>query len=373
MLAKDYGETNFITGLRAFAALAVVLIHAGGAGFRAWGEIGNHIVDLGRAGVYVFFVISGYSVSVSYARSKNYFEYINKRLWRIAPLYFFWIGASIMLKLCLDPASLEELSPPSLTYNLLMHASFLSFLDPRVANSLLSVEWSIPIEVFWYFLVPLLWRWSRAVSKIGLCLVVSLSAYIAADMYATSLGVEGTKLSLAFHWSPVPYFFSYCLGVAAFRLRAIFVGRRRTGNLAFAFVALWLAAFVVAPLEVNAWFYDEFVLISFLTFVLIVYGSPQSDLFRWVFTPRPVLFLGTISYGIYLSHVLVLGRLIKGGFSFLANPPLKFFVLALAATAVSTVMFYVLERPGQALGRALARAARERLKTNELKSVAEES
>ena len=56
LFAKDYGSTAFITGMRAFAALMGVLIHAGGAGFRDLGAIGNNIADFGRTGVYVFFV-----------------------------------------------------------------------------------------------------------------------------------------------------------------------------------------------------------------------------------------------------------------------------------------------------------------------------
>ena len=52
---KDYGSTSFITGIRAFAAMAVVLIHAGGAGLRNLGSFGNNIVNFGQAGVYVFF------------------------------------------------------------------------------------------------------------------------------------------------------------------------------------------------------------------------------------------------------------------------------------------------------------------------------
>ncbi len=60
-IEKNYGNTNFITGMRAFAALAVIMIHAGGAGFRELGEIGKNVANFGAAGVFVFFVISGFS------------------------------------------------------------------------------------------------------------------------------------------------------------------------------------------------------------------------------------------------------------------------------------------------------------------------
>ena len=93
---RNYGDTTFITGMRAYACFAVVLIHAGGGGLRSLGAIGNRIVDLGGQGVAVFFVISGFSVSAAYSTSDSYMDYINKRLWRITPLYYFWIAISVL-------------------------------------------------------------------------------------------------------------------------------------------------------------------------------------------------------------------------------------------------------------------------------------
>lgn len=54
-IVKKYEDTNFITGMRMYAAFAVVLIHTGGGGVRGWGETGNRIVDMGAQGVAVFF------------------------------------------------------------------------------------------------------------------------------------------------------------------------------------------------------------------------------------------------------------------------------------------------------------------------------
>lgn len=136
---KDYGDTSFITGMRAFAALAVVLIHAGGAGFRELGSIGNNIADFGRAGVYVFFVISGFSVASSYENSKCYLEYLNKRLWRVAPLYYFWLAVSILLGVTATYWQ-KQFGVGIDVYNLVLHGLFIGWLDYRITNSILGVE-----------------------------------------------------------------------------------------------------------------------------------------------------------------------------------------------------------------------------------------
>ena len=148
---KDYGDTNFITGMRAVAAFAVLLIHSGGAGLYAFGPTASEFVGFGRTGVYAFFVISGYSISASYQSSGDYFQYLNRRMWRIAPIYYFWLAVAIF----------SEFSPISGNFgggtsmpssidarNIWMHLSFMSFMDYKITNSILGVEWSISIEVF---------------------------------------------------------------------------------------------------------------------------------------------------------------------------------------------------------------------------------
>lgn len=62
MLVRDYKDTNFITSLRAIAILFVFIIHSGGGGLRELGAMGNFFVDIGKYGVQMFFVISGFTI-----------------------------------------------------------------------------------------------------------------------------------------------------------------------------------------------------------------------------------------------------------------------------------------------------------------------
>ena len=93
----DFGDTEFVTGLRAYAAFWLSLIHAGGGGLRNFGEVGNRIADLGATGVYMFFVISGFCISHSLKEKKNVRYFWWKRFWRIAPLYYAGCFAALIL------------------------------------------------------------------------------------------------------------------------------------------------------------------------------------------------------------------------------------------------------------------------------------
>lgn len=339
-LKKNYGDTNFITGMRAFAALAVVLIHAGGAGFRELGIVGNNIADFGRTGVYVFFVISGFSVASSYETSNGYLDYINKRLWRIAPLYYFWLTATILIEFFIKGSINAAIN----FYNIILHILFLGFVDYRITNSIISVEWSISVEVFWYFAVPLLLTVSKGNIKTLLMIIISLIVYQIAIRFPSILPVDQENAGLAMHWSPIPYVLSYSLGIAAFRFRHLCKQSNTVGNSVLSLSLISIAIFIYRPQIILGIFYDEFIFVSLITTVLILFGTNRSFLFRLFFTNQFVQFLGVASYGIYLSHVPLLGLLISLDFQALDNLTIRFLVVSILAVLVSGLTFYFLEQ-----------------------------
>jgi peptidoglycan/LPS O-acetylase OafA/YrhL len=65
---------------------------------------------------------------------------------------------------------------------------------------------------------------------------------------------------------------------------------------------------------------------------------------------RVMVFLGRISYSIYLLHEPVIGWLKKG--TALVASPLLFLIITIVATIlISTITYYLIELPGQRLGR----------------------
>lgn len=347
VLIKNYGDTNFITGIRAFAAFAVVLIHAGGGGLREFGVIGNHIVDFGAHGVAVFFVISGYSVAASYITSNGYGDYLNKRLWRIAPLYYFWIGASILAGVTATYWQ-EQFHTSVNAYNLLMHLSFLSFLDYKIANTILGVEWSIPIEVFWYLLIPFLMKWIVSRKQIVIAIFLAYVSYKLAVKYPAMLPVPTNNAGLAMHWSPIPYALGFFLGIAAFRLRESGINFTRWGN--HSFIATMIS-FIFLIISINPASKSAYIYISILTFVLVLFGSDNSQLFRWIFVNKIVIYLGSISYGIYLCHLPLLNMLVRFNLVNTDGKSSTFLIVSACAILASTLTYFLVERPCQLLGK----------------------
>jgi peptidoglycan/LPS O-acetylase OafA/YrhL len=88
---------------------------------------------------------------------------------------------------------------------------------------------------------------------------------------------------------------------------------------------------------------------SVLLLAPLVIGSTRRDLLRRILGSRPLLYLGSISYGIYLWHYPLLQRwrptFVHHGEWF------TFLVLSAVTVAVASASFYLIERPAQRLAR----------------------
>ncbi|ELO9304837.1 acyltransferase [Escherichia coli] len=338
---KSYGDTDFITGIRAFAILSVILIHSGGAGLRYFGWYGNNLSNLGAMGPCIFFVISGYSVSVSYEKSSCYLSFLKNRILRIAPLYYFWIVVFILLFQGVGYWG-ERYGASLNFYNLLMHISFLSFADYRVANSILGVEWSLSIEVFWYIFLPAIILVMRSKTSVCIMLITSWLLFtISLIILKSYSSPNNDDVMIAYYWTPFPYFFSFCAGVAAYRVRSWWRFSGLSADIALLLsITLILLYPIMERYSVNK-IIDKPVLFSMLTMVIISVGNKDGHILRSLLCNKVSIFIGSISYSLYLSHYVVI---------FLVGPYLTefkensiwHFIIFLLISIIGSVFTYIL-------------------------------
>lgn len=140
-----------IQTLRAIAILGVIFYH-----FKLFGIFG------GFTGVDVFFVISGYLISVQitedYLSDKfNLKEFLKKRFWRLFPPYFFMIIITVIISyfilspsqfLSLIYGALYSISGTSNIYYL----SQSGYFDTTSAENPLLHTWSLSVEFQFYFI-----------------------------------------------------------------------------------------------------------------------------------------------------------------------------------------------------------------------------
>lgn len=331
-IIPNYGDSNFITGMRAFAALAVFLIHIGGGGLRDLGLYWQSVVDMGKTGVYAFFVISGFSVSYSLSRSKNYLDFFIKRMMRLAPPYYFFLVLTFFCGVTSTWGS--ELGIERSFYSYFMHFSFLSTFDYRVANNILGVEWSLAIEVFWYLLIPFMVRYIGSWKKNLILIILMLLLYKSSRTVFNALPIEHPDL--AFLWTPFRYGLCFLLGIFAYKYRPAFQTRCApwAKNLLTFFLLLAFFFYFYRP------FAKDIYWISIFSFLMIMLGGNGNLFSRVIFENKLSLYIGAISYSFYLVHYPI----IFWGEKYELLSPDRTIALfqSLAATLVVSTMTYLL-------------------------------
>jgi peptidoglycan/LPS O-acetylase OafA/YrhL len=321
----------------------VIMIHTG-APARS-GVLGNNITSNGKYGVQIFFVISGFTVARTFMASDSFASYFGRRLLRIAPLYYAIIilGFALIFSGVLSRPywmTLYDGHPDA--YNLFMHLTFLSGWDARVANSLIGVEWSIPIEVFWYAVLPLLLPIPRSRKRVfyifcGLLVLSGVSRAIGHILLPPH----------AAHFLPLTYGAYFYLGVIAEHLRPkaqdLPIKKRR--------IYVWLASLLfilglVTDTGMNA------VFLSLATAGFIIFRSGH-DGTRGVLCLRPVLFLGSISYSLYLLHPLAITAVRKLGPESISNGFSLFISVTCLTALFSSVTYGLIEHPSNKFGKKL--------------------
>jgi peptidoglycan/LPS O-acetylase OafA/YrhL len=164
-----------IEGLRALAALSILVVHtwgeAGRAGPPTLGPAGRHFPDL-SFGVTLFFALSGFLLYRPFAaallsgdRRPSFATYLRNRALRILPAYWFILlfCSFVFRDLNVRDASGElhhhALSSPGL---LLRTATLTQHYQPSTLLTGIGPAWSLAVEVVFYLALPLLvllaWR-----------------------------------------------------------------------------------------------------------------------------------------------------------------------------------------------------------------------
>lgn len=341
-----FSKTRYLTGMRAYAAMSVFLIHSGGLGLRELGAFGNRLVDQGRWGVVVFFVLSAFTLAMSASRERDfhYGTFLLRRWLRIAPLYY-----SMCLIALWMPTSYwaDHFGVQHDAANLMWHVTFLNLFDARYINSLIGVEWTIAIEMFFYLWIPLgvAALHSRRTRILLVCAGVAL--YLTASSFTAFTAPTPAELGRAYDWSPHRYLVCFIAGLLAYHVYRTYPHRLRLirkGSLLVAILVAW-GLRVYFDLGPDVPFYTA------LSVAVILSSGHGNRLSEWLLENPVAFYLGTISYSIYLVHVPVLTAVR----SVIVGEVAVGIVGLLATVAVASVTYYTIERPFLAWGRRLGR------------------
>lgn len=294
--------------------MAVVLFHTHPLGQHSptWAKLLAAPVTYGFAGVYLFFVLSGFCIHLRFARCKatgqpanlSPGEFWKRRLRRLWPPYVIAMAAYIGLEL--QNGQLHW--GPSLAANIGIHLAMLHNLDTRTAYAFCGVFWTLALEEQLYAAYFLLLRWRNAwgwAGTLGVCFGLRCVWLMLTPIVRAR---HQTFPALEFF---VPHWGTWALGALSVEW-ALGTTKlppwSRSPGLAASCLAVGCLCYELNLAIVNNWLVYPVWVIGFWIMLNagVAWERRQPALTRWV---RVLAMLGVISYSLYLTHMLVLGFL----------------------------------------------------------------
>ncbi|MET3421623.1 peptidoglycan/LPS O-acetylase OafA/YrhL [Actinoplanes tereljensis] len=355
-----------LDALRALGAAAVTGVHVGIATGWGTGQWGGLVARL-DVGVTIFFVLSGFLLFRPFAWAVAHGAgrpraggYLWRRALRILPAY--WLTVAVCLLVL--PGNADTPRGDWLRY-----ATFTQFYEHGHYHDALGHTWSLTVEAVFYLLLPLfavlalgsVWRPRRTVVLLCAGAVVFTGGWVAA--------MAAGLLDMGLHTMWFPAFAAWFAGgmvLATVHVSVSIGGRSVLTSLAAAPLTCWALAaglFVVAstpltgPRDLSepapAAFGAKMVLflaVSVAIVLPVAFAGPGR--LRTAFSSPVARWLGTVSYGLFLWHPMVLVLVHPNITAPTVADAFRTYVIVVgAALILATLSWYGLEQPLQQLGR----------------------
>ena len=362
-------------GLRALAALAIVLLHVtSSTGASVHGPFAIYFARL-DAGVAVFFVISAFLLyrpfvadHLDAGRPVDTGRFYLRRAVRIYPAY--WVALTAVIVLFGD-AHIEGARQYVLQYSLLQ------IYTPKLLSGIVPA-WSLAVEVSFYALLPAYaWLLGRLTARRAAVQRIRVELAAAAVVFAVALvgravvGATAAAGTNAYQLKWLPFMADwFALGLVLAVLKAAYdndvagrnvrgvvqVADRAPGALAaLAALAFFAVAHIGLPTTFASGSVAQDVTRQFLYGVMAVALVAVAALrvsgngtVRAALDARVMVALGVISYGIFLWHDAILTQFEQWNFAQhlqTATTLVLFVVVLAAACAVATASWHLIERP----------------------------
>ncbi|WP_235030404.1 acyltransferase family protein [Nonomuraea solani] len=372
-----HSRMAWLDALRGLAAVAVLAEHMLQA---IMPSLRPYWCNLGIYGVMVFFLVSGYIIPVSLERRGDLRAFWISRAFRLYPLYVAVIGLTLALAWWIPVRDAVPRDPSAVA----AHATMLT--DVVGVATVVDPMWTLSYEMVFYLVCaamyaagvhtrggvaallfaggavlaglllsgpPLTGGWvvwaSTVAFALGLACVVARRGAVPVTL---ALGIGA--VALLFLSSRAPWFGAAILAVM-FAGAAVHRWEREAGRLWPVGAAAVLVA--VAPVwapQAGWWWVQPDVWITTLAMAAATFAGVMAVRERWRI-PRSLVWLGMVSYSLYLTHVPVLKLLTAlAGDLRTAPPPVQALVMTLTTAAillVSGLTYRLIELPAQRLGR----------------------
>jgi len=359
-----------LDAMRGGAALAVVTYHALGvaphtatSGWQwALPNITAYLVHFAFAGIYLFFVISGFCIHLHWAKARasgikepviNFFYFWKRRVRRLYPPYFAALALYLVYRAYQTPFEVTGFY----LWDVFLHVFMLHNLDPRTTYTINGAFWTLAIEeqlyLAYFLLLFLRIRYGWTITLV-LCFAARVGWLILSRSFSDAVGFHiPTTEAAATNW------FIWALGALSVEAAlGIIKLPAWCSRISLAGVALGCAMALAQLLPLTdqrgwvhevgwllmhpAWGLGFFILVNYAVSAEQRWRSRSSLVPRWI----PLLAgVGLISYSLYLTHSLVLMHWYWFGFTKLHILSISLLILTPLSVVFAWLFYRLCERP----------------------------
>ena len=345
-----------VDGLRALAMTMVIAQHCG-------------LLPFGWTGVWLFFVISGYVITSGFiadgpvgdSAGRRYAVFMGRRAVRIVPVYLLYVAVNVVLLLAIGGGARLADVPYLLSFTYNWHMIF-GFWPGSSEWGPFGHLWTLSVEQQFYLLFPLiaLFLLPRAQIAVTVALICAgpLLRWLWSQALLTSHGSDPGAMAFAVYAASVCHFDAFLIGSLIAHLQPRLRACPRASNVLWWVALLGAAAYAATYVAINhrlgaqgvdalrnvfsGVLYGQhrevlvYVAVDAVAAAALVHAVLQrrgSRLLAWA----PLAWVGRVSYGGYLFHLLVLWWLAQLLDAKLKDLPLEGRLLGFVAVWLVTV------------------------------------
>ena len=328
-----------IDGLRAMAVIPVILFHAG---FEAFGG--------GFVGVDIFFVISGYLITTILLddirnNSFSLVKFYDRRARRILPpLFFILFLTGLFSFYFLPPHALKDIGQSIFAVSFFA-SNFFFYLETDYFNNTSEMApllhtWSLSVEEQFYIVFPFFLLAIKNSKKITKILVIICLLFI--SLCASELILQ-TNQAFSF-FMVFTRFWELALGslLAIIMLNSNLKFSKSYAEI-FSFVGIFLILLSIFNYTKETPFPGFNALMPTIGTALIIMFATKSTKVGYALSFKPLVWIGLLSYSLYLSHNAIFSLCRNIGISL--DTTLIQFSLIFISLIVAIFSFFFIERP----------------------------
>ncbi len=333
----DFRRNNFDL-IRLCAAFQVMFIHSHHHLDLDGFEILKSVFDV-FPGVPIFFVISGFLISASIENSNSLFNYYKNRFLRIYPGMWVCFIVSLISVYTFYPPDFRfiDIVPwiiSQLTIGQFYNPYFLKNYGVGVLNGSL---WTIPVEIQFYILLPVLYSlfkkiyWNNFIFSFFVILLVIVNQY-----FISIRSIDITLSIKLFGVSVFPYLYIFLIGVFLQKNHRYIIKYLKDKAI------FWLCVYTISVFIMNQFGFSTTgnylnpISATLLALFVISYGYSHTKIFC------KILKGNDISYGIYIYHMVIINIFVQLGLTRNMN----YLIYAIILTIImATLSWKLIEKP----------------------------